>query len=120
MLSASVANYEGDLMYSGLVGKTTPIIDILTVLTGTWDERTDHDWHIVMTPFFTSLDRTVSAGSVALPYKVTVPVAAMLYGTSGTPHALVIKPTDDAIDCPEAGLIQINIFGSSSQLRAVR
>lgn len=120
MLTKGHRYYKGNLMFSGLIGKTSPIIDVLTVLTGQWDEREDHGWKIVQTPFFVSMSRTVSAGSVALPYKVTVPVAAMLYGTSGTPHALVIKPNDDAIDCPEAGLIQINIFGSSSQLRAVR
>ena len=107
-------------MYSGLVGKTTPIVDILTVLTGTWDERTDHDWKIVMTPFFTSMSRTVSQGSVALPYTVTVPVAAMLYGTSGTAHAMVVQPNQDALNCPEAGLVQINVFGSANQLKAVR
>jgi hypothetical protein len=107
-------------MYSGLVGQNTPIIDILTVLTGTWDERHDHDWHVVMCPFFVSMDRTVEAGSVALPFKVTVPTAALLYGASGTAHAIVVKPTDDAIVCPEAGYVQINIFGSTSQLKAVR
>lgn len=107
-------------MYSGLVGQNTPIIDILTVLTGTWDEHTDHDWHVVMTPFFVSMDRVVDKGSVALPFKVTIPTAALLFGKSGNAHAIVVKPTDDAIYCPESGLVQINIFGSTSQLKAVR
>lgn len=107
-------------MYSGLVGRSTPIIDILTVLTGTWDEINDRDWHIVITPFFTSMDSVVSEGSVTLPYTVTIPVAAMLYGASGTAHAIVIKPGDDAVNCPEPGVLQINLFGSSNQLKAVR
>lgn len=107
-------------MYSGLVGRSTPIIDILTVLTGTWDEINDRNWHIVITPFFTSMDSVVSEGSVTLPYTVTVPVAAMLYGASGTAHAIVIKPGDDAVNCPEPGLLQINLFGSANQLKAVR
>lgn len=107
-------------MNSGLISKTSPIIDILTVLTGQWDERTYNDWSIVQTPFFTSLSRTVPEGSVALPYTVTVPVAALLYGTSGTAHAMVVQPNQDALDCPESGLVQINVFGSANQLKAVR
>lgn len=120
MYAESESYNGGDLMYSGLVSKTTPVIDLLTVLTGAWDERTEHDWHIVMTPFFVTMDRVVDSGSVALPYKVTVPVPAVLYCNSGDVKALVVKPGDTALSVPEPGCVQISIFGSSSQVKAVR
>lgn len=107
-------------MYSGLIGKGTPVVDLLQVLTGQWDERTDGDWHIVMTPLFTVMDAVVSEGSVALPYKVTVPVPALLFGKSGTVYALIVKPGDDALYIPEAGVVQIQVFGAATQLKAVR
>lgn len=107
-------------MYSGLVGKTTPIIDILTVLTGQWDERTYQDWHIVMCPFFITMDRVCDAGSVPLPFNVTTPTPALLFCKSGEAKALIIKPGDDALDVPQAGVVQVQIFGSATQLKAVR
>ncbi len=107
-------------MYSGLIGKTTPIVDVLTVLTGQWDERTYQDWHIVLCPFFVTMDRVCDAGSVPLPFNVTVPTPALLFGKSGNAKALIVKPGDEALDVPEAGVVQIQIFGSSSQLKAVR
>lgn len=107
-------------MYSGLVGKTTPIIDVLTVLTGQWDERNYQEWHIVQCPFFTVMDRVCDEGSVPLPFNVTVPTPALLFGKSGEAKALIVKPGDDALDIPEAGVVQIQIFGSATQLKAVR
>ena len=107
-------------MYSGAINKTSPIIDINTVLTSSWDERTVNDWHIVMTPFFTSFDAVVDAGSVALPFTVSKPVPAMLYGNSGSVSALVIKPGDTAIVLPESGVVQVQVFGAATQLKAVR
>lgn len=107
-------------MYSGLIGKTTPIVDVLTVLTGQWDERTYQDWHIVLCPFFVTMDRICDAGSVPLPFNVTTPTPALLFGKSGDAKALIVKPGDEAIDVPESGVVQIQIFGSSSQLKAVR
>ena len=107
-------------MYSGLVGKTTPIIDLLTVLTGQWDERNYQDWHIVQCPFFTVMDRICDEGSVPLPFTVTVPVPAMLFGKSGEAKALIVKPGDTALSIPESGVVQIQVFGSANQLKAVR
>lgn len=120
MFTASVSDHRGYLMYSGLVGKTTPVVDLLQVLTGQWDERTVNDWHIVMTPLFTVMDAVVSEGSVALPYTVTIPVPALLFGKSGDTHALIVKPGDTALSVPEAGVVQIQVFGSATQLKAVR
>jgi hypothetical protein len=107
-------------MNSGLIGKNTPIVDLLEVLTGQWDERTVGTWHVVMTPFFVVMDSVVDEGQIALPYTVQVPIPALLFGKSGTVHALLIKPNTDALDCPESGFVQIQVFGSASQLRAVR
>ena len=59
-------------MYSGLIGKTSPTVDVLTVLTGTWDERDAGDWHVVMTPFFTILTATLPEGQHPLAYKSEV------------------------------------------------
>lgn len=107
-------------MYSGVVNKNTPVIDILTVLTGVWDERDFGDWHIIMTPFFTVMTATVSQGSVALPFTVKIPTPALLFGKSGNLKALVVKPGDDAVNVSENGLLQIQVFGNAAELKAVR
>lgn len=107
-------------MYSGTINKTSPIIDLNTVLTGTWDERTVNSWHVVMTPFFTAFDSVADAGSLALPFTVTRPVPAMLFGNSGNVSAMVIKPGDTAIALPESGAVQVQVFGAATQLKAVR
>lgn len=107
-------------MYSGLITKSTPIIDILTVLTGVWDESDSNGWHIVMTPFFTVMDAVVEAGSVALPFTVKRPIPAMFYGKSGTVKALVVKPGDEALSLDEAGMVRIEVFGDATVLKAVR
>lgn len=120
MFTARVRNDGGHLMYSGTINKTSPVVDLNQVLTGIWDERTWQDWHIVMTPLFTCMDAVVSEGSVPLPYTVQVPVPALLFGKSGQVYALVVKPGDTAVYVPEAGVLQIQVFGSSIQLKAVR
>lgn len=107
-------------MYSGLVTKSTPIIDVLTVLTGVWDESNKNGWHVVTTPFFTSIEAVVDKGSVALPYTVSEPVPAMLFGKSGTVSAIVVKPGDTAIPVPESGVVRLQVFGSPDKLKAVR
>jgi len=107
-------------MYSGLISKTSPLIDVLTVLTGQWDEREQNGWHVILCPFFTVFTSTVDTGSKELPFTVTVPTPALLYGKSGTVKALVIKPGDTAVNAPEAGVVQVQVFGSSTRLKAVR
>ena len=92
----------------------------MTVLSGQWDERTVNDWEIVQTPFFTAFSAVVDAGSVALPFTVSKPVPAMLYGNSGSVSALVIKPGDTAIVLQESGVVQVQVFGAATQLKAVR
>jgi len=120
MLAAHFGHDGGNLVYSGVINKTSPNIDILTVLTGAWDERTDNGWHIVMTPFFTVFEKVVSEGSEALPYRVNIPVPAMLFGKSGNVTALVIKPGDDAVVCTENGLLQVQVFGDPAKLERVQ
>ena len=107
-------------MYSGLIGKTSPTVDVLTVLTGTWDERDAGDWHVVMTPFFTILTATLPEGQRPLAYKVKKPMPAILFGNSGNVTAIAVKPGQDAIVLPEAGVVQVQVFGDPSQLEAVR
>lgn len=107
-------------MFSGVVNKQTPIIDLLTVLTGQFDERDVHGWHVVMTPFFTVMKAVVDEGSTPLAYKVTEPTPALLFGTSGKVTALLVSPGDDSIVAPEPGVVQIQVFGSSTGLKAVR
>ena len=73
-----------------------------------------------MTPFFTCMDKVVDAGSTPIPFEVTVPVPAMLFGKSGNVTAIVIKPGDTAIDFPEPGVAQVQVFGSGTKLKAIR
>lgn len=107
-------------MQSGVVNRNTPVIDLLAVLTGTFDERDVGGWHVVMTPFFTVMKAVVDKGPFTLPYRFKVPVPAMLFGSSGKMAALVVSPGDENIDCPEAGIVQIEVFGGQTGLEAVR
>jgi hypothetical protein len=107
-------------MLSGLIGKNSPLIDVLEVLTGQYDERSSNGWEIVQCPFFTVFTATVDKGSKELPFTVTVPTPALLYGKSGAVKALVIKPNDTAVNATEAGIVQVQVFGGASRLKAVR
>ena len=120
MLAAHNPYNGGDIMNPGLIGKTTPFVDVITVLTGQYDERSVNGWDIVQTPFFTVFTAIVDKGSKELPFTMTVPTPAMLYGKSGVVKALVIKPNDTALDVPESGVVQVQVFGSGARLRAVR
>lgn len=120
MLAEDFTHDRSHIVYSGVINKTSPNIDILTVLTGAWDERTENGWHIVMTPFFTVFEKVVSEGSEALPYRTKIPVPGMLFGKSGNVTALVIRPGDDAVVCTENGLLQVQVFGDPSKLERVQ
>lgn len=120
MFTEGITHNRSHIMYSGAINKTSPNIDILTVLTGVWDERTENGWHIVMTPFFTVFEKVVTEGSEALPYRVKTPVPAMLFGKSGNVTALVIKPGNDAVVCTENGMLQVQVYGDPAKLERVQ
>lgn len=104
-------------MKSGLISKTSPYVDILDVLSGSYSEYDDHGFHIVVTPFFTVVSGALDAGSHALPFQVYMPVAATVYHGDGTVSACLVRPGDSAVNIAKAGLFQLMLFGDRARIR---
>ena len=103
-------------MNSGLISKTSPYVDIIDVLSGTYSEYDSGSFHIVVTPFFTVLSAVLDAGSAALPFRVTTPVAGTLFHDGGGIEAVIIRPGQTAIHTSEAGILQISLFGDQAKI----
>lgn len=104
-------------MKSGLINKTSPYIDVVELLSGTWNEYDDHEFHIVVTPFFTVISGALDEGSHALPFQVYMPVAATVYHGDGTVSACLVKPGDSAVSISKPGLFQLMLFGDRARVR---
>lgn len=104
-------------MKSGLINKTSPYIDVVELLSGTWNEYDDHEFHIVVTPFFTVISGALDEGSHALPFQVYMPVAATVYHGDGTVSACLVKPGDSAVSISKAGLFQLMLFGDRARVK---
>lgn len=104
-------------MKSGLISKTSPYVDILDVLSGSYSEYDDHGFHVVVTPFFTVVSGALDAGSHALPFQVYMPVAATVYHGDGTVSACLVRPGDSAVNIAKAGLFQLMLFGDRARIR---
>lgn len=106
-------------MKSGMINKTSSMIDILEQLTGSWNEYNLADYHLVVTPFFTVVTATLDEGSTELPFKVTRPVAGTLSHDDGTIDAVIVKPGQTAIHADKPGLFQLEMFGDSAKIAAL-
>lgn len=103
-------------MHSGMINRTSPYIDVIEMLSGSWNEYNSGDYHIVVTPFFTVITSTLDAGSHELPFKVTMPVAATLSHADGSIDAVIIKPGQTAISVENPGLFQLQVFGDAARV----
>lgn len=102
-------------MKSGQINRYSPFVDAVEILTGTWNEYDADGFHIVVTPFFTVLSAVLDAGSAALPFRVTTPVAGTLFHDGGI-EAVIIRPGQTAIHTSEAGILQISLFGEQAKI----
>ena len=106
-------------MKSGMINRTSPYVDVLEMLTGSWNEYDAGSYHIVVTPFFTVITATLDAGSTELPFKVTRPVAGTLSHADGSVDAVIVKPGQTALNVAKPGLFQLQMFGDSARVTAL-
>lgn len=106
-------------MHSGMISKTSPYVDILDVLSGSYSEYNIGVYHIVVTPFFTVITATLDAGSTELPFRFTLPVAGTLSHEDGSIDAVIIKPGQTAINAETPGLFQLQLFGDAARVTAL-
>lgn len=103
-------------MRSVLINKTSPFVDVVDQLTGTWNEFDRGEFRIVVTPFYTVLSATLDAGSHALPFKVTIPVAATVFHDDKTIEACIVKPGQTAVNLTKPGIFQLLMFGEQAKI----
>lgn len=106
-------------MKSGMINRTSPYVDVVEMLSGTWNEYDSGDYHIVVTPFFTVITATLDAGSTELPFSFTLPVAGTLSHDDGSVEAVIIRPGQTAINVGTAGLFQLQLFGDAAKVTAL-
>lgn len=107
-------------MFSGVINKTSPVTDVLEVLSGSWNQYKSNEWQIYHTPFFTVFTAVLDAGQHPLPFTVNVPVAGILSTNSGDVKAVVVKPLQTAVNLPDSGIVNITVYGNQAKLTAVR
>lgn len=103
-------------MKSGLISKTSPQVDVLEILTGSWDDYSENGFHITHTPFFTVLTATLTAGRHPIPFKFSVPVAGIVYHADGTLEAVIVRPGENAVSVREPGIFTLQVFGDQAAL----
>ena len=120
MLAANFTDNGGNLMFNGQMNKTSPNVDLVEVLSGTWNQYKQGEWKICMTPFFLVITATLDAGQHALPFTFDVPVAGTLVTPEGEVKGVVVRPLETAIDIGEPGLVTFQVFGDMAKAKAVR
>lgn len=105
-------------MFSGIVTKTTPPIELLEVLCGTWSEYDVNEWHIVRSPFFLVITSTLDAGKHVLPFTFNEPVSAILCENSGSVKAAIVKPGQNAVNVSNPCLFKMQLFGDQAVVKA--
>lgn len=107
-------------MKSGQLNRTSSLIDMLEVMSGTYSEYDDGEWHVVKTPMFLALTGTLDAGNHPIPFRFAVPVAGTNYGADGSVHSVIVKPMDTAVNVPVSGIVTLQVFGDYADVNANR
>lgn len=103
-------------MKSGIINRTSPYVDVVEQMTGTWNEYDSGSFHVVVTPFFTVLTATLDAGSTLIPFRVTMPVAGTISHADGSVEAIIIRPGQTAVSVNSPGIFQLQMFGESAKV----
>lgn len=103
-------------MKSGMINRTSPFVDVVEMLSGSWNEYDNGVYHIVVTPFFTVISATLDAGSTELPFRFGLPVAGTISHDDGTMEAVIIRPGQTAINAEKPGLFNLQLFGDSARV----
>lgn len=107
-------------MFTGIINKNSPQVDMVEVLSGTWDQYRDGEWSICRTPFFLVITAVLDKGQHALPFTFDVPVAGTLVTPSGDVKGVIVRPLETAVDLEEPGLVTIQVFGDLAKPAAIR
>lgn len=98
-------------MRNGIINEGSSKEDVLAVLTGTWNEYNEREWHVVKTPFMVAMTATLDAGPNMLP--VTPPRTSLLsWANSAHSGSLVLKAKDRNFTMPEKAVVQVLMFGT--------
>lgn len=107
-------------MKSGQINKTSSLVDILEVMSGTYSEYDEGEWHIVKTPMFLTMTGTVDKGNHPLPFRFSVPIAGTLYGSDNSIRSVIVRPTETAVNVPVSGIVTFQVFGDYADVKANR
>ena len=102
-------------MRSGQINRASNFVDVVEVLTGSWNEYDSGEFHIVVTPFFTVLTGTLDAGSHVVPFRIAIPVAGTRYHAGGAVEAVIVKPGQTALNINESGIFNMCLFGDGAK-----
>lgn len=107
-------------MRNGIINATSPRDDIVGTLTGTWNEY-DHasGWHVVVTPFFTAISGTFSAGSHELPFTFSGNVQLSLSYADGGGSFITVKAKQKSVKFGTACVAQAVVFGEPTKAASV-
>lgn len=105
---------------SGQINRTSSLVDMLEVMSGTYSEYDSGEWHVVKTPMFLTMTATLDAGNHPLPFTFAVPVAGTLYCADGTTAAVIVRPNDTAVNVPKSGIVTFQVFGDYAEVKANR
>ena len=107
-------------MFNGIINKGSPNVDLVEVLSGTWNEYTVGEWSVTKCPFFLVIEANLDAGQHTLPFTFSVPVAGTLVTPDGDVKGVIVRPGETAVDLEEPGIVTIQVFGDRAKPTAVR
>lgn len=107
-------------MFNGIINKGSPGIDLVEVLSGTWNEYRSGEWSVTKCPFFLVIEANLDAGQHTLPFTFSVPVAGTLVTPDGDVRGVIVRPGETAVDLEEPGILTFQVFGDRAKPTAVR
>lgn len=107
-------------MFNGIVNKGSTNVDLVEVLSGTWNDYKSGEWSVTKCPFFLVIEANLDAGQHALPFTFSVPVVGTLVTPDGDVKGVIVRPGETAVDLEEPGILTIQVFGDRAKPTAVR
>lgn len=100
-------------MRSGVINGSSPMSDVLGVLTGVWGtfkRGVDNEWLVTKCPWFVHMEATLQPGRQELPMAPKTTKA--LYWTSKDGSgSLIIKAGETGFDLPSAAFVETTFYG---------
>ena len=106
-------------MRSTIIDAGSQQSDVWGLLQGTWNEYDSGEWHVVKTPFFTTITMTADAGGHPLPWKFRNPVVGLLYLADGDVKSVVVRPGEISINVPDNCIFKFQLFGNEADVTGV-